>query len=471
VTLSFHYAAREEPDALVDGGRAFTFSEFLPAVRADIERLRPLLSLRSVGGGERRIIAVEGTPRRETLALLYALIDLGVPFVLLHPGWTGPERNAVIDECEALVIDAGAAAPGESGETAAPPPPVPDDRRPLAVVYTSGSTGRPKGVELSRAAFAASAAASAANLGRREEDRWALCMPIAHVGGLSIVTRSLAARRAVVLAAPFDTERLIATVERDKVTLLSAVPVMIRMLLDRKPCWIPPGSLRAVLLGGGPIPESLLEEGAKRGFPLLPTYGMTETCSQIATAPPGTEATDSGAPPLELFEVRTRGGRIQVRGPALFTSYYPPSAHYDHPFLEGGWFETGDLGDIDRSGRLHVRGRADDRIVTGGVNVDPREVEERIGSFPGVAASVVFGLKDEAWGEIIAAAIVMVRGAPLDRKSFASHLAGGLARPKLPRRIAVVNSLPERAPGITDRAGAASVAARSLEPLSYDRSG
>ncbi len=466
MTLSFHDAAREEPDriVLVDGGRAFTFSEFLPAVRAEIERLR---SLRSAGGGERRIIAVEGTPRRETLALLYALIDLGVPFVLLHPGWTGPERNAVIDECEALVVDAGATAPGGGGGTAAPPPPVPDDRRPLAVVYTSGSTGRPKGVELSRAAFAASAAASAANLGRREEDRWALCMPIAHVGGLSIVTRSLAARRAVVLAAPFDTERLIATVEREKVTLLSTVPVMIRMLLDRKPRWVPPGSLRAVLLGGGPIPESLLEEGAKRGFPLLPTYGMTETCSQIATATPGTEATDSGALPLERFEIRTRGERIQVRGPALFTSYYPPSAH-DNPFLEGGWFETGDLGDIDRSGRLHVRGRADDRIVTGGVNVDPREVEERVGSFPGVEASVVFGLEDETWGEIVAAAIVMVRGAPLDRKSFASHLAGGLARPKLPRRIAVVDSLPERAPGITDRAGAASAAARSLEPLSYD---
>src|SRR6185437_8373891 len=172
-------------------------------------------------------------------------------------------------------------------------------------VYTSGTTGRPKGAVLSRRAFVASAAASAANLGWRDDDRWLVCMPLAHVGGLSILTRCLAAGRTVVLEPRFDPDAVLAAIDRERVTLLSVVPTMLTALLER-PAASALSRLRALLLGGAAAPFSLLETCARRGIPALATYGLTEACSQVTVqrlAQPLRAVPGSGQP-LPGVEIR-----------------------------------------------------------------------------------------------------------------------------------------------------------------------
>jgi O-succinylbenzoic acid--CoA ligase len=288
------------------------------------------------------------------------------------------------------------------------------------------------------------------------------------VGGFSIVTRSLLARRPVVLAGPFDAERLARLVDALGVTLFSAVPAMIRRLLDLEPRWKPAPRLRAVLAGGGPMPARLLEEAWDRGLPVIPSYGLTETCSQIAAWPYGARPPAPVAKPLRGAEVRVTEGRIRVRGPMLFTSYLP-GAEDRSPFSAGGWFDTGDLGALDADGFLRVLGRADDTIVTGGENVSPVEIEREIESFPGVRTASVFGVEDETWGEIVAAAIVLEPERTLDREALAAHLARSLAPHKRPRLVAVLPSLPLGPGGKVDRravARAAKPALRELPPTS-----
>lgn len=462
MSLSFSRAAREAPDrtVLVAGEIAYTFEEFLPFVNAALHAL----AARGLRPGDARPVAFLASARKETIAFIYALIDWGIPAVPLRDTLAEREQESILERCGPVVRIEG---PLPEARAESPPfgtqEPPPDDGRPLAIVHTSGTSGRPKGVVLSRAAFAASAASSAANLGWEEEDRWALALSLAHVGGFSIVTRCLLGRRAVVLAGSFAADRLRRAIEKERVTLLSVVPAMLRRLLDIAPRGSPPSSLRAVLVGGGPLSSALLDEAWERGIPAYPTYGLTETCSQVAAWPYGTRPAGPVARALPGAELRAEGGRIYVRGPMLFTSYVSAEPEAS-PFLAGGWFDTGDLGAIDEAGRVHVFGRSDEMLVTGGENVSPREVETEIERFPGVRAACVFGIPDETWGDVLAAAIV-VDGEALDRAALAAHLAASLAPHKRPRRIARLDRLPLSSTGKIDRERTRSLALPLLEPF------
>ncbi len=462
MSLSFSRSAREAPErtALVSDGIAYTFEEFLPFVNGALHAL----AARGLRPGDARPVALLASARKETIAFLYALFDWGIPVVPLHDTLTEREQGKIVDRCGPIVQIEGTLpeAPTESAPFEPPEPP-PDDGRPLAILHTSGTGGKPKGVILSRAAFAASAAANAENLGWEKEDRWALALPLAHVGGFSIVTRCLLARRAVVLAGPFAADRLARAIAKERATLLSAVPAMIRRLLDLEPRWSPPFCLRAVLVGGGPLSPALLDEAWERGIPAYPTYGLTETCSQVAAWPYGTRPPRPVARALPEAEIRAAGERIQVRGPMLFTSYVSAEGEAS-PFLDGGWFDTGDLGAIDEAGCVHVFGRSDEMLVTGGENVSPLEVEAEIERFPGVRAACVFGIPDETWGDVLAAAIV-VEGEGLDCPTLAAHLAASLAPHKRPRRIARLDRLPLSPTGKIDREKARSLALPLLEPF------
>ncbi len=311
---------------------------------------------------------------------------------------------------------------------------------------------------LGREAFLASAALSQANLGWADDDRWILAMPLAHVGGISVVTRCLLAGRPVILQPGFDAGAFAEAVAAHRATLASLVPTMLARLLDGG--WRPPAHLRAVLLGGAGCPPALLDRARAAGVPALTTYGLTECCSQVTTAPVGTppSAEVGAGPPLPGVRVRLAGGdRIEVRTPAVMRGYYPEGA-FPEPFTEDGWLETGDHGRLDAAGNLHVLGRRVDRIVTGGENVDPLAVESVLAGHPQVAAVCVFGVPDDTWGQTVAALVVPRGGGDPNPEALLAWAAERLAPHARPRRVRLVDALPTGPSGKVDRRAVAALA-------------
>jgi O-succinylbenzoic acid--CoA ligase len=314
----------------------------------------------------------------------------------------------------------------------APTPSVEAGPEVRTVMFTSGTTGAPKQVGLTAANHEASALASAWNLGVAPDDRWLCCLPLWHIGGLAIPVRSAIYGTTAVVHDGFDAERVRDELESGAVTLVSLVATMLRRLIDGGLREWP--ALRAALVGGGPVPRELLEWAAESGFPLLQTYGMTETCSQIVTA----DLADAGSAgrPLPGVELRiSEGGEVLVRGPMVA----PGSVAGD------GWLHTGDRGRLDAGGRLHVEGRLDDVIVTGGENVAALEVEEALHAHPAVAEAAVAGRPDPEWGEAVTAWVVLDGEASDDE--LRAHVRARLAGFKVPKAIHRVAELPRSAAG------------------------
>ena len=430
-----------------------------------VDRTRDALRPR-LDGLTAPVVAVVGGAGPETVVTLLALLEDRVSFVLVHPRWTRAERDRAIAAAGACVcVESG-------GALAAVPAPAvasnPSVDRGAGIVFTSGTTGQPRGAVLRRAALRASARAHAEAMGWRSDDRWLLSLPTAHVGGLMIVVRCLHARRTVVVggrraSGSFDAAETLRVVERDRVTLLSVVPTMLARLVQatRRP----PPSLRAVLVGGAGAPPALMERAREGGWPVFATYGLTEACSQVATERPGGTPGGVGTalPGIEVRVAAPDGfagtiqvrGPIQVRGESLFDGYLgaEPGAPLERPFEADGWFDTGDLGAIGEDGRLQVFGRRSDRIVSGGENVDPAEVEAAVVEWPGAAAACVVGLEDEEWGERVGAVLVPAAGfeALGGLAGLGRHLGGRLAGFKRPRCWRVVDALPLAASGKVDR--------------------
>lgn len=312
----------------------------------------------------------------------------------------------------------------------------------VLVVYTSGTTGHPKGVRLTMSNLAAAARASVAHLGHGREDTWLTTLPLYHVGGLSILIRSAYAGGAVMLQERFDPARF-ASALHSEATMASVVPTMLYRLLELDPG--PYRGLRAVLVGGGPIPKGLLERAAQAGLPVLPTYGMTETFGQMATLRPGS-GLGPRAHPLPGVELRIdEGGRVAVRGAILSPGYL------GEPDRADDWLVTNDLGRLDEEGALQVLGRADTVIVTGGENVDPAQVEGRLAEHPGVEEVVVVGLPDREWGQVLAC-LYSGAAASEDLRAF---LAERIPRHMIPKQWRAVGAIPRTALGKPDREAAA----------------
>ncbi|MDO9071721.1 MAG: AMP-binding protein [Rubrivivax sp.] len=437
--LSIIAAAREAGDAaaLHTEARSYSFAEL---ARLTEGRMATLAKVARPGA----IHPVVGSNTLDTLLTLYALLELKVPALLLHPKLTAAEQAAE----RAAVERAAAVLPADAA----------------ALLYTSGTTGRARGAVLTRSALLASAQASAANLGWQDDDCWLLAMPVARVGGLSIVTRCLAARRAVALAPAFDAGLLPQWIERWRVTQLSLVPTMLAMVLDANPDWTPPTFLRVALIGGAAATPGLLARAAARRLPIVITYGCTETCSQVV-ATPYAQRFDAAAwgagRPLAGAQLHIDGGRILVKGPMRMAGYLG-----EPPLAEDDWFDTGDLGELDAQGCLHLHARRTDLIVTGGENVYPAEVEQVLEACPGVVAAAVFGVPDATWGQVVAAALVVGPQAP-DDEALRAHLATRLAPQKRPRRICFVPALPHTAAGKLDRLALVTMApaVRPLAPI------
>ena len=410
---------------------------------ADLDRLVSETAGRLVahGIGEGDRLGVHTPPYVGTVGLVHATMRIGATFVPLGEDLTPRELGERVERAdldavvcaESTESDALAAVedvpvlsvdePIEPATTAvhdADPVPVDpvewsfDDR--LCILFTSGTTGVPKPVPLTLGNVYSSAVASAFRLGVDPGDRWLVSLALHHMGGLAPVYRSVLYGTTLVLREGFDPGGTADDIDRYDVTGVSLVPTMLERMLDRRGTLA--DTLRVVLLGGAPAPEELIERCRDYSIPVHPTYGMTEAASQVATATPratrerpdtvgrpifGTDVVvvDGDGDPVAAGET----GEIVVDGPTITPGYLGPDATGSEFGPHG--LHTGDVGALDEDGYLYVFNRLDDRIVTGGENVEPGEVSDVLTGHPTVDDVAVVGLADDEWGERVAALVAV----------------------------------------------------------------
>lgn len=321
------------------------------------------------------------------------------------------------------------------------------------IIATSGSEGKPRAVLLGNAQLDAAAAASNERLPLHPGDLWLNCLPLYHIGGQSILWRGARAGASVLLHDGFAAEQVVADLAAQPVTHISLVPAMLARLLDLGTK--PPASLRVALIGGAALAQSLYDRAVAAGWPLYPSYGMSETAAQFATFDPADGPWNEGlvGRPMPGHDIRLgTDGRLQVRGPQVMRGYLDGSG-----IDADGWLTTGDLGRIDAAGRLSILGRADDMLISGGRNVHPQEIESCLAACPGVLDVAVTGRPDPAWGDLIVA-LVVGPVAPDDLLAHARHHLPSAARP---RKIVALERLPRNAAGKLERTALRRLAAEA----------
>ncbi|MGD1205757.1 o-succinylbenzoate--CoA ligase [Mycobacterium seoulense] len=312
------------------------------------------------------------------------------------------------------------------------------------VVTTSGTTGAPKGALLTAAALTAGARATHDRLGG--PGSWLLALPPQHIAGLQVLVRSALAGSAPVeldVTDGFDVAELPGAIRRlgSGRRYASLVAAQLAKALTDPAAAAALAELDALLLGGGPAPQGVLDAAAAAGIAVVRTYGMSETAGGCVY----------DGVPLDGVLVRLAdGGRIVLGGATLAKGYRNPVD--PDPFAEPGWFRTDDLGVLDGAGVLTVLGRADDAISTGGLTVLPQLVEAALGSHPAVGDCAVFGLADDRLGQRVVAAIVVSEGcAAPTLDALRAHVARTLDATAAPRELHVVDALPRRGIGKVDR--------------------
>ncbi|MYL17710.1 AMP-binding protein [Halorubrum terrestre] len=465
--LSHRVVSSPDDTALVraEDGEAWSYTDLDRLVAETAGRL----VAHGLGEGDR--IGVLTPPYVGTVGLVHATMRIGATFVPLGQELTAREIAARIDRTdldavvcaeptEPTATDAAAEIEGvpvysvddptsaevtgiHDVDPASLDPPEWSFEDPLCVLFTSGTTGEPKPVPLTAGNVYSSAVASAFRLGVEADDRWLVSLSLHHMGGLAPVYRSVLYGTTLVLREGFDAGGTADDIDAYDVTGVSLVPTMLKRMLDRRGTLS--DSLRVVLLGGAPAPAELLERCRDYSVPVYPTYGMTEAASQITTATPrqtrdrigtvgrplfGTDVTvvDDGDP-VETGET----GEIVVSGPTITPGYLvedegdPPDAvgegdaspgeaiglngidlaDVDRSDFGPYGLHTGDVGRFDEDGYLHVLNRVDDRIISGGENVEPGEVADVLREYDEVDDVAVVGLDDEVWGERVAALVAV----------------------------------------------------------------
>jgi O-succinylbenzoic acid--CoA ligase len=299
----------------------------------------------------------------------------------------------------------------------------PTDVDDALVVTTSGSTGTPKGVVHTHASLEASARASSAVLEvDAARDRWLCCLPLAHIAGLAVVVRALVTGTELEVHDRFDADRVTDAARRGA-TLTSLVPTALAR--------IDPAEFRRVVVGGSAPPEHVPPN-------CHVTYGMTETGSGVVY----------DGLPLDGVELRVVDDEILVRGPMLMRGYRDGTTSID----DEGWLHTDDAGELDADGRLHVRGRRGDLIITGGENVWPAPVERLIHDHPGVSEVAVVGRVDREWGQVVTALVVPVDPArPPSLDDLRTLVRAQLPAHCAPRRLELIEALPRTLLGKVQR--------------------
>ena len=384
----------------------------------EAQRSARQLSALGVVAGER--VAIILPPGEEFAIYFHAIWLLGAVAVPIDPN-TPQDQRAERTRSVAFAIDAPlgghedpAAALVTSHELDAP----------AVVIYSSGSSGVAKPIELTFGNLWWSAAGSAVALGLSENERWLCCLPLSHIGGLSILVRAAIYATAATVHESFDTTTVLSELhDLNGPTVVSLVPTTLQRLLDAG--LENPPALRWVLLGGGPISSELLERAAQAAVPIAPSYGMTEACSQIITGDAALFCTR-----VELGE----SSEILVSGPTIAPQCRPQ-------------LSSGDIGRWRPGGTLEIIGRSSDLIISGGENVAPELVESVLAKHHAVNDVAVVGRPDDEWGELVTAIVVAEADQIVSADELIDFCHAQLAPHERPKRIEFRDGLGRDAAG------------------------
>jgi len=378
---------------------------------------------RSLRAGD--LVAVAMPPSRAWLPALRVARDVGAAVLPVDIRLTASERAALFALAQPTI------SLGTDGLRRLEGMPAGDGI--ALVIATSGTSGHPRLVELTRDAVSAAIRASAAAIGAGGGDRWLSCLPLAHIGGLLVPYRHLLLGAPISFRARMTPAALAALPD---VRFTSMVPTQLLRLLDAD---IPLHRFRAILVGGSGMSPELASRAAQAGAPVMPTYGMTETCGGVVYA----------GRPLAGVEVRAEeSGELLVRGPTLMRGYRFDAASTAAAFAPGRWLRTGDGGAVAVDGTVRIWGRLADVIVSGGEKIWPAEVEAALAGHAEVAGVMVSSSPDREWGERVVARVVpRRRSAPPSLETLRSYAAETIARHKLPRELIIVDHLDSTALG------------------------
>ncbi|AKQ66467.1 O-succinylbenzoic acid--CoA ligase [Myxococcus hansupus] len=462
--------ARHHPDAeaLTFAGGAWTYR----ALDAEVSRWVAALEAHGIGAGAR--VATLATNHAASVFLYWALGRVGAVLAPLNARLTEAELTPMVDDLqpqlilalESLLPRLPAALPLEAfvkpAHTASETCGALEDASPRVVLFTSGTTGRPKGAVLTEGNFRASSRASAANLGAHPAPRWLGTLPLFHVGGIAMLTRTAYEGGCLVLHERFDADAANRAFDTERVSHASLVATTLERVLDARHDRPLPPSFALALIGGGPVPVPLLARARAARLHALQTYGLTEACSQVTTERPSEADGRTAGVPLPSVEVRIVGaeglvqepgaeGDIEVRGPTVMAGYWQRQ-EATRDTLRDGWLRTKDVGVLDGRGRLTVLSRRTDLIVRGGENLYPAEVEAVLLNHPAVQEAAVAGFPDERWGEVPVAFLVPRVGQERPgREALEAWCRSSLAGFKVPARFVWLDALPRNAMGKVER--------------------
>lgn len=474
---------------MTPGARAFVQDDAV-VTYAEVDRLVEAvahgLRARGVAAGDR--VAFLGLNSIELAVTLFATARLGAVFLPLNTRLAPPELAWILTDAEPTLlvhaddfdeaVTSGAvaalglpshrftAAGGRGLDGLAAPAGERIDVEVglddvFMIQYTSGTSGRPKGVMLTHGNIAWNAFNLLVDVDVRSDEIALVTAPLFHTAALNqVLLPTFLKGGTSLIAARFDPAAAIATIERERVTLLFGVTSMYQALAQ-EPTWATADldSLRSALSGGAPIPRTLLDTWQSRGLHIIQGYGLTEASpgTTMLRAGDGLDKLGSAGTPCFFTDVRVvapgneeaapgQAGEVHVSGPNVTPGYWHNEAATEAAF-DGPWLRTGDVAMLDDDGFLYVVDRVKDMFISGGENVYPAEVEQALYTHPGVAEAAVIGVPDERWGEVGRAVVVRRPDSGLTESGLLEHLDGRLARYKIPKAVVFVDEIPHNASG------------------------
>jgi fatty-acyl-CoA synthase len=460
--------------ALVHDGVACTYAE----LSARVEGLAAVLAGAGVRHGDR--VAYLGPNHPALIETLFAAGALGAAFVPLNTRLAAPELAYILADSGAAVLvwDPRAAAVVDAlrstvdgcrfltvnGERPRGEPrdePV-DEHETCMILYTSGTTGRPKGVMLTHANIAWNSVNLLLDVDLGGDEVTLVSAPMFHVAALNqTVLPTFLKGGTSVLVPAFDPAATLDLIEKHRVTFLFGVPAMFQAIAAA-PRWESAdlSSVRSMICGGAPVPESLIATYQRRGLTFMQGYGMTECApgALFLRADDSVTKIGSAGTPAFFTDVRVvrpdgtpagpgEPGEVLVQGPNVMAGYWARPAETAEVLDADGWLHTGDIAVLDEDGYAYIRDRIKDMIISGGENIYPAEVEDALYEHPAVAECAVIGVPDERWGEVGRAVVVLRPGAGAEAADLLGFLVGRIARYKIPKSVVFAETLPRTASG------------------------